>query len=243
MTTFRIIPVLDILNGIAVHAKKGERKEYRSLHSKLFKTTNPVEIISKLKDLSFHEFYIADLDSILSKRPNLKIYEQILALGNVDLMLDIGIENREDLKIFDQLGINKIILGLETISNLDIVKNSLHKYGNNSIIISVDMYEGSVISNNRVIEKMTIFDLIETFNSIGIKEIILLDLFKVGTKVGGIPKKYLEIKDLFNNRILVGGGIRDIQDVKLYKQKGFDGVILATALYDGTIRISELKKF
>ncbi len=63
--TLKIIPVIDILAGIAVHAVKGKRREYKSLESILFKSVEPVEIAKAFKTLGFNELYIADLDSIV----------------------------------------------------------------------------------------------------------------------------------------------------------------------------------
>ena len=37
MNNFKIIPVIDILNSKAVHAKKGERTKYKTLKSNLDK--------------------------------------------------------------------------------------------------------------------------------------------------------------------------------------------------------------
>ena len=53
MPNFRIIPVLDILNSIAVHAVKGERDKYRPLQSKILNTSDPLEIVKVLK----HKFW------------------------------------------------------------------------------------------------------------------------------------------------------------------------------------------
>ena len=49
MKSFKIIPVIDILNSTAVHAKKGERTKYKPIQSTLFQSSNPVEIIRKIK--------------------------------------------------------------------------------------------------------------------------------------------------------------------------------------------------
>ncbi|MFX1488341.1 MAG: HisA/HisF-related TIM barrel protein, partial [Promethearchaeota archaeon] len=76
-----------------------------------------------------------------------------------------------------------------------------------------------------------------------IYEIILLDLFRVGQKLGGIPSSYIDLKEAFKGNIFVGGGIKDYQDLLLYKQTNFAGVLIATALYDGTINIEKVREF
>ena len=74
MTKFRVIPVIDILNSKAVHAKKGKRELYKPLNSKIIPTSEPFRIIKTLNNsYEFDEFYIADLDSIMNRNPNLAL--------------------------------------------------------------------------------------------------------------------------------------------------------------------------
>ena len=69
MKNFNVIPVLDILNSEAVHAVKGERNKYKPLKSKLFNSSDPLEILKILSyNFQFTEIYIADLDAIIKKK-------------------------------------------------------------------------------------------------------------------------------------------------------------------------------
>jgi phosphoribosylformimino-5-aminoimidazole carboxamide ribotide isomerase len=60
---FRIIFVLDILNGKVVHAVKGEREKYGPIHnfSKVCESSDPLHIVD---ELSPRELYIADLNRL-----------------------------------------------------------------------------------------------------------------------------------------------------------------------------------
>ncbi|GAI69286.1 unnamed protein product, partial [marine sediment metagenome] len=79
--------------------------------------------------------------------------------------------------------------------------------------------------------------------NLGVEKIILLDLYKVGQKLGGIPQLYQEIRDEFKGNIIVGGGIKDMDDIKLYNRHNFSGVLIGTALHDGTINFDKIRKF
>ena len=98
MSSFRIIPVIDILDSKAVHAIKGERAKYKPLKSNLINSSDPIEIIKVLKQkFNFREFYIADLDAIIKYSPNLEILSTILKIPEIDVILDPGIKDKEDL--------------------------------------------------------------------------------------------------------------------------------------------------
>ncbi|MFX1303936.1 MAG: HisA/HisF-related TIM barrel protein [Promethearchaeota archaeon] len=244
MTRFKIVPVIDILNSNVVHAKKGERNRYKPLKSYLFQSSNPVEIIRIIKrKFNFNEFYIADLDSILKKAPNFQILNEILEISDIDVIVDPGITDLKDLLQFSKFKIKSLILGLETIKNFKLISQSLEVLNQDNIIISIDMFKGQILSNAKDIKNQNPIMLIKKIESLGIKTIILLDLYRVGQKIGGIPPLYLDILDNFNGNVFVGGGIKNYRDLLKYKQKNFSGVLIATALYDGTINIKELKNF
>ncbi len=244
MNGFKVIPVLDILNSTAVHAVKGERAEYKPLLSKLIKSTNPLEIIQLLNSkYSINEFYIADLDAIINQNPNLQLLSSILRIPGVKIMIDPGIANTADILQYSKYNINKLIIGLETIQNLQIIEKALTFLAESKIIISIDMYKGKILSKAKGLRSLSLIAIVKKLELSGIKELILLDLFRVGQKIGGIPSKYLEIKDEFEGKIYVGGGIKEFKDILYLKQHRFAGVLLATALFDGTINIEKLSKF
>lgn len=244
MKEFKIIPVIDILNSKAVHAKKGDRSKYNPLKSYLFNSSNPVEIIKILKDkYNFDLFYIADLDSIIKKAPNFKILNQILEISNVNVILDPGIFDLEDIYQFQKLKIKNLIIGLETIKSFKEIIQCSQIINPNEIIISFDMYKGRILSNAKDIKSQTPINLIKKFYSFGIKNIILLDLYRVGQKLGGIPPLYRKILHSFNGNVFVGGGIKNLKNILEIEKQNFSGVLIATALYDGTIDIEKLGNF
>jgi len=243
MPIFRVIPVLDILDSIAVHAKKGERAKYKPINLKLIQSTNPIEIVQYLKsECKFKEFYLADLDAIIKNKPNFEILLEILDIPDIRIMIDPGIRNKGDLLMFSKFKINKLILGIETIESIDVIKESLEIFGHNRIIVSIDMYKEKIISNNRVFKAQNCIQMVKKIEDVGVKEVILLDLFRVGQKIGGIPPLYTEIRKIFNGNLLIGGGIRNFEDLLMYKDLEFSGVLIATALYDGSIDIEKVKE-
>ncbi|MFX1345358.1 MAG: HisA/HisF-related TIM barrel protein [Promethearchaeota archaeon] len=243
MRKFKVIPVLDILNSETVHAVKGERARYEPLKSKLFKSSNPVEILNVLKHVhKFNEFYIADLDAITRRKPNFVLLKNILKISGIDILIDPGIINSKDTQQFSKYEIKKLIIGLETIQSLGVVEKALDLLSKKDLIISIDMYKGEILTKAKGLINKSCLEIIKIIESMGIKELILLDLFRVGQKIGGIPRQYLEIQNSFSGDIYVGGGIKDYKDIISYKQNNFAGILIATALYDGTINIEKVRK-
>ena len=61
----RIIPVLDLQGGQAVHAIAGDRAHYRPIQSVLHEGPDPIGLARAYRDsLGLRDLYLADLDAI-----------------------------------------------------------------------------------------------------------------------------------------------------------------------------------
>ncbi len=242
MQDFKVIPVIDILNSEAVHAFRGERKSYQPLKSILFKNSNPLDILEVLtSNYKFKDFYIADLDAIINNKPNFNLLNKILEISDISINIDPGVVDINDILQFSKFDINKLIIGLETVKNLDVIRKALKIVGRNKLILSIDMYKEKVISSAKEVKDKSPIEIAGIMEEIGVNELILLDLFRVGQKIGGIPQQYLKIRHKFGGNIFVGGGIKDYKDLIKYKKLNFAGVLIATALYDGTMNIEKVR--
>ncbi|MFX0057248.1 MAG: HisA/HisF-related TIM barrel protein [Candidatus Hodarchaeota archaeon] len=242
MSGFKIIPVLDILNSTIVHAHKGERDKYKPLKTYLFDSSEPTKILKEfVQKYGFNEFYIADLDAIIKKNPNLELLSEMLKISNIKIIIDPGIVSIEDIYLYSNYSIEKLILGLETIESIDIILDCLKVIGSSKTIVSIDMYKEKIRTKIKEFRTLDTLNVVKIIAKLGVNSIILLDLFKVGQKLGGIPPLYHHIKKYFAGEILVGGGVKDLNDIKKYKSENFDGILIGTALYDGTIKVKEIK--
>jgi len=241
MKDFKILPVLDILNGVIVHAVKGQRKDYKPLESFLFKKPDPELIINLLHDkYKFNEFYVADLNAIMDLKPNYETLFRVLKIPLTSILLDPGIRKLEDIFEFSSIGIKNLVLGLETLEDKALISHVIQLKTLKTIFISIDMYSEKLLTRIKEYQSESILNVVRDLEYLGVSKIILLDLKKVGSKRGGVPSLYREIRKNFEGEIFVGGGIKDIDNVLDYYDRGFSGLLIGTALYDGTINLKEL---
>lgn len=59
-----VIPVLDLMNSMAVSGKSGNRDTYTPLNSIFASNSDPISIVNNLKFNGAKQIYIADLDLI-----------------------------------------------------------------------------------------------------------------------------------------------------------------------------------
>lgn len=238
----KVIPVIDISNGIVVHAVEGKRSEYKPIQSILTKSVEPLEVAKVFKTLGFSELYIADLDAITKEKCNFQVLKRITDETELKVMVDAGVADLETARRLQECGIAKVVIGTETLQNKGFVYDVVSVLGSNKIIVSLDL------KDNKLLVKLG-FDgckdpicLLREFREMGVLNVIVLDLARVGRGEGvngNFLKKTLEEKGL---DVYVGGGVRDIKDLLELKNLGVSGVLIATALHSGKMSIDELKK-
>ena len=82
--------------------------------------------------------------------------------------------------------------------------------------------------------------LVKELEVLGVSEVIILDLDRVGSQEGVDYKLLKEMRKNLKLKLLVGGGIRDMDDLLKLKNMGINGVLLATSLHVGLINIETL---
>jgi phosphoribosylformimino-5-aminoimidazole carboxamide ribotide isomerase len=238
-----IIPVLDILNGVVVHAIKGQRSQYQPLQSILCDSADPVEVAQAFKAAGFCELYIADLDAILGKGNNFTLIQAIAEKTGLQLMVDAGIADLESAKVLLAHKAQKVIIGTETLSSLAFVKEAIICLGTKKILASLDLKNGVVLSKSETIRQRSPLEVASMLEEMGIDKLIVLDLAHVGSEQGLDVALLKALVDVLCVKVIVGGGARDSQDLQVLKDLGVSGVLVATALHTGALTVAQAQMF
>ena len=226
-----IIPVLDIKNKNAVSGKSGERENYKPLKTIFHKTSSPIKIANALKKAGASRIYIADLDSIEGIGSNFDIIKQIND-HHISVMLDCGVKNLDDvanaLKIAD-----KVIVASETIENIEELSRIFNTFSKTRLVISIDIKNGKLFSKNLNLDLKKFITKIRNLNP---KEIIILDISKVGLKNGvdmNLIKKFRGMEE----SLIIGGGIRTNDIIQLEKL-GIKKFLVGSTLHNGSLKLN-----
>src|SRR3954471_12821350 len=144
-SAFRVIPVLDLKDGIAVHAVGGIRSHYRPLQSVLHPDPDLVELGRAYRDiLGLRELYLADLDAISGQGLNLALYRNLAELG-LNLWIDAGLKDQDDVGPLLGEEISSIVAGLETVQGSKALNALLDLVGPSRLVFSLDLFEGRAL--------------------------------------------------------------------------------------------------
>jgi phosphoribosylformimino-5-aminoimidazole carboxamide ribotide isomerase len=238
----KIIPVVDILGGIAVHAIRGRRKEYQPLKSILSASTDPMDIAAAIKSFGFGELYVADLDAITGGHPNFSLFKRVADETGLELMVDAGVTSLKAAEEVLDNDVSKVIIGTETLPRPSFVAEAVELFGTERLIISLDLMGEHVLSGSKIGTLAEPIALLHEFQDMGISQIIVLDLTKVGSREGVNLTFIREVLRNVKAKVFIGGGVRDVKDLMALKEIGVFGVLVATALHSGKISAEGLKQ-
>jgi phosphoribosylformimino-5-aminoimidazole carboxamide ribotide isomerase len=238
---FRLILALDLLDGSVVHAKRGEREKYEPIHlfSSIVRSSDPVHVIDAINP---DEVYIADLNRLMGTGDNKGIMN---ALRNktkkTRITVEYGIKKKEDLKEAVKAEIaDNFILGTETASMDLICEVSESDIFDIDISVSVDLINREVLTGDKRM-KIDPLLLIKELNEYPIRDVIVLELGRIGTK-SGIDFNFLaRAVAVSEHDVLCGGGVRNCEDVRKMAEIGVKGALVATAIHDVSIPASLLR--
>lgn len=241
----RIIPVIDLKDGLAVHAVKGERQAYQPVKSTLLATADPLAVANAYRQqLGLKEAYIADLDAILYARPQLDLVADLARSSNLNLMVDAGIHDPDNVREFLSIGASKVIIGAETLNAWEELQDIRDLVPGEKLVFSLDMRAGEIFSRCAALSELSPLEAIQRLYENGWQEIILLDLARVGMQ-SGVDRALIDeaCKRFPDLKLLVGGGIRDIDDLNNLKASGVNGVLVATILHLGLLNRDQISAF
>ncbi len=242
---FRVIPVLDVKNGQAVHAVGGIRSHYRPLRSILHPSCEPLELARAYRNLlDLRELYLADLDAIAGKRRDLSLYRN-LAGQNVHLWIDAGLQDEDDLGALIDLDHTTLVIGLETAAGPEAVRAILDRIDPGRVVLSLDLFEGVPrLPKGADWAATDLEGLARQILDLGVCRLLLLDLARVGTGrgtgTGELLSRLRESRPLVE--VSVGGGISGIEELIAVQTAGAAAALIGSALHDGRIGRKELDR-
>ncbi|MCL5876238.1 MAG: HisA/HisF-related TIM barrel protein [Candidatus Bathyarchaeota archaeon] len=237
----KVIPVIDILNGVAVHAVRGLRSQYQPIQSIITKSAIPLEVAQSFKAQGFSELYVADLDAIVDCSSGFSILKGIVEGSGLNLMVDAGITSLNRAQQLLETGVSKLVIGTETVTSKTFIADALRQFDGDRIMISLDLKGDRVLAKPEFDDYPDPICLLEEFKGMGVRQVIVLDLARVGSGEG-VNMAFLKAALDLGLEVYVGGGVRGIQDLVELKTLGASGVLIATALHTGKISVADLKR-
>ena len=230
-----IIPAIDIKQGRCVRLQQGNM----DLETKY--SDNPLEIALKWESLGAELIHIVDLDGAFKKQTvNNKIIKHIVENINTPIQVGGGIRNEDTVRMYFDLGVDRVILGSVALYNPDFVIDICKKYPG-KIVVGIDAKDGMVaVEGWSEISDVSAVELAIKYESKGVAGIIFTDIKRDGMQTGPNIEATNNLAQIINIPVIASGGVASISDIReLLKYKEIFGVVTGRALYEGKLDLKE----
>lgn len=215
-----LVPVIDLMDGRVVHARRGERDRYLPIASLLCPNAEPLAIVRALLELHpFDVLYVADLDAILGRGNNDDVISRLRScFPDLRLWVDRGIGRLKDVESVRRAGAVPVI-GSESLKE----QRALDADG---CVLSLDFRKGAFLGRPEILARPERWP----------RTLLVMSLERVGAGEGPDLALLQQVKARAGDRgLYLAGGVRNAADIEAAHAGGAAGVLLASALHDGTI--------
>mgnify|MGYP003310772636 CR=1 FL=1 len=216
----KLILAIDLKDGLVVHGKSGNRKEYVPLTDGLSPSAEPISYVTFMKP---KYLYAADLDRISMEGDHT---ETILKLAGMvkGLYADRGTTIPEEY----------LPEPIHTIVGTETVDAPLEEFSGG--FLSLDIKEGKVIPTGE-----DPVEFLKQADSAAFDGYIILNISSVGTGCG-IPEYVHELRAATKKQLFYGGGVASAADLETLQRAGFDGAIISTAVHNRQIPLELIRE-
>jgi phosphoribosylformimino-5-aminoimidazole carboxamide ribotide isomerase len=222
----KIIPVIDLKDGVVIHARQGNRQCYQPISTGLCKSADIFQVIEAFFGVyAFDTFYIADLNAITNQGDHDQLINEVLIqYPNITFWIDRGYQQYVQHSPENMLP----VLGSESYQNETVAEIMAFK---NNFILSLDYLLADALGAASLFSEPSFWP----------KNIIIMTLERVGSNNGPDLKKLSEFfKKYPNKNFIAAGGIRDKLDFVALSETGIHQALVASALHSGAITADDI---
>ena len=244
MLTKRIIPCLDVKDGVVVKGVKFKNHEV---------VGSIIDLAIKYNDqgadeIVFYDIAASTIDGFVSKT----WVEQIAKEINIPFCVAGGIKSIEDAKVILNSGADKISINSPAISRPELISELSKEFGSQCVVVGIDSL---YVDDNYVVygktgnektafnTKLKTKDWIKKVQELGAGEIVLNCMDQDGVKNGYDIAQLKEMLAECNVPLIASGGAGSVDDfIDVFKQTNVSGALAASVFHKSIIKINTLKK-
>ncbi|MFH1812604.1 MAG: HisA/HisF-related TIM barrel protein [Pseudomonadota bacterium] len=237
----QIIPVIDLMNGQVVHARRGDRQAYQPLQSSLVDGCDPHDVAQALIEATgARQVYVADIDAIrgpaTGKAKGKVSGETVATAGHATLIAELAVRHPDvewwvdggyvdatpALALHRAAGVTPVF-GTESMRSY----GALRKFRNARIdtVLSLDYRRGVPLGPDWS------YDPVEWP-----ARVLAMELGRVGAEDGPALQLIRTLQSMRSDvAVIAAGGVRNREDLRALDGIGVTAVLVASALHEGRL--------
>ena len=233
-----IIPAIDIIDGKCVRLTQGDYAQKKIYNE------HPLEVAKQFEGVGLKRLHLVDLDGAKAGQvKNWKVLETIA--GKTSLVIDFGggIKKEDDVKVVFNSGAALATVGSIAVKNETELVRWFSVFGADKFLLGADVKdEKIVIAGWLETTDLWIYDFIEKYTNHGVTQLFCTDVSKDGKLEGPATELYKNIIQKFpDQHFIASGGVSNLDDLHALRDAGCKGAIVGKAIYEGRVKIEELR--
>ena len=180
--------------------------------------------------------HLVDLDAATGRGENRAVIAQITQELGVPVEVGGGIRSREAAEELLRLGVDRVVIGTAAVKQPELVRELITAHGPERVVVSLDARGLEVATHGWAQGSgVMVADLTPTLADAGLETLIFTDVTRDGTLRGLNRDLMAQVRRLWMNTLIVGGGVANLDDVRLLREEHIEGAIVGRAIYEGTL--------
>ncbi|ADV68579.1 1-(5-phosphoribosyl)-5-[(5-phosphoribosylamino)methylideneamino]imidazole-4-carboxamide isomerase [Deinococcus maricopensis] len=225
-----VIPCVDIQGGRAVRLYEGDPDRETVYFDQ------PADAARHWVSLGAGLVHLVDLDAATGRGENRAVIREIAGTLGVPVEVGGGIRDRAAAEELLAAGVDRVVIGTAAVRQPELVRALIEAHGAERVVVSVDARGMDVaVSGWAEGSGVHVADLTARLADAGLETLIFTDVTRDGTLRGLDRDLMTEVRRLWLNTLIVGGGVANVDDVRLLADLNIEGAIVGRAIYEGTL--------
>lgn len=242
MSNFTIYPAIDLRNGKVVRLKEGDPARMKTYGN------DPSEMARRWSEMGARWLHVVNLDGAFdeSDSKNHAALRSILGIAKefgTRVQFGGGLRSLDGIARVLDLGVSRVVLGTIAVEEPDVIKKASKRFGAEKIAVGIDARDGLVrLHGWQSNSGISATDLARQMQALGVCTVIFTDVSRDGMGHGLNITATRALADIGGLDVIASGGVHTLNDVLAAQQANLSGVIVGSALYEGTIDLAHALK-
>jgi phosphoribosylformimino-5-aminoimidazole carboxamide ribotide isomerase len=245
-----VYPAIDLRRGRCVRLAQGDPQ------AETVFSDDPAATAQRWANLGAEWLHVVNLDgafgdSAAGSDPargmrgchNMAALRAILGAVSVPVQLGGGLRTVDDVGAALALGVARAIIGTAALSNPEVVREAVSRFGSERVAVALDVRDGRVATHGwSSMSDVAPVELALRMKDCGISRVVYTDISRDGMLSGVNAEACAALAQASGLGVIASGGVASLDDVRRVgrvEQAGVEGIIIGKALYSGQIDLRE----
>jgi phosphoribosylformimino-5-aminoimidazole carboxamide ribotide isomerase/phosphoribosylanthranilate isomerase len=234
MSSFYLLPAVDVKDGRAVRLVQGEITQ-ESIYGA------PLEVALDFQSAGATWLHLVDLDAAFGRGENSDLLAEVVGRLDINVELSGGIRDEASLTRALATGCRRVNLGTAALENPEWTARVIQEHGDR-IAVGLDVRGHTLAARGWTQEGGDLFETIARLERDGCSRYVVTDVAKDGTLMGPNLELLKSVCAVTQKPVIASGGIATLEDISALAQLqsiGVEGAIVGKALYAGAFTLEQ----